>query len=122
MKRGYDRTQRVADLIQKELAMIIHHESDDERFKLVTITSVSVSRDFSYAKIYVSIFLDDQEQIKEMIYSLNKSAKAFRYLLAKQIDLRVMPELKFHYDESTVYGFKLSNLINSVIKKTDKNK
>jgi ribosome-binding factor A len=122
MKRVYDRAQRVAVLIQKELAMILHHASDDERFRLVTITSATVSRDFAYAKIYVSILLDDQSQIKEVVQSLNRSAKAFRYLLAKQVDLRVVPELKFHYDESTAYGFKLSNLIDTAIKKTDKNK
>jgi ribosome-binding factor A len=120
MKRGFERTQRVADLIQKSLAPMLLQDMTDKRFHLVTITSVTVTRDLSYAKIFVSVLMDDEAQIKQTVEALNRSAKALRYQLAHEVDLRVVPELKFVYDESTARGFRLSTLIDSAVKKSDK--
>jgi ribosome-binding factor A len=118
MRRGYDRTQRVGDMIQKALAQILIYEAD-ERMRLATITSVVVSRDLSYAKIYVSVLSDDPKQIKEVVAALNANMKSFRYQLVKEVELRIAPELKFVYDESTAHGFRLSNLIDEAVKKSD---
>jgi ribosome-binding factor A len=112
MKRGYDRTQRVADLIQKALASMLLQEMNDDRFRLVTITGVTVSRDLSYAKVYVSVLVDEPDQIKAMIHDLNAAAKPLRFHLAKAVKLRIAPELKFVYDESTAYGFKIKTLLD----------
>src|SRR5579862_6278473 len=120
MKRGFDRTQRVADLIQKELAQLLLHLNDD-RLRLVTITSVTMSRDLSYAKIYVSVLLDEEEKIKDAVAVLNENAKSLRYSLVKAVKLRIAPELKFVYDESTAHGFKINTLINAATKKSDNN-
>src|SRR3990167_10447285 len=114
-RRGFDRTQRVADLIQKSLAQILQYGMIDDQFKVVTVVSVEVSRDLSYAKVYVSVLLDDEAKIKEMMTLLNRSAKAIRYELARAVDLRIVPELKFVYDESIAHGFRISSLINSAI-------
>jgi ribosome-binding factor A len=120
MKRGYDRTHRIADLIQKTLASMLLQDMDDERFRLVTIGSVTVSRDLSHAKIYVSVLMDDVEAINDVVKSLNRAAKGLRYQLAKEVELRVMPELKFVYDESTAHGFHISGLIDAALKKEKK--
>lgn len=119
MKRGFDRTHRVADLIQRTLATLLLQQSD-ERFRLVTVISVTMSRDLSYAKVYVSALLDDDEKIKETVLALNRSAKSLRYQLAKEVDLRIIPELKFVYDESSSHGFHISSLIDDAMKKTEK--
>lgn len=119
MKRGFERTQRVADLIQKTLAPLLLQE-DDERFRLVTITDVTVSRDLSYAKVYVSLLTDEDDEIKQTVEALNHTAKSLRYQLAQAVDLRTVPELKFIYDESTARGFRISSLIDSAIKKKEK--
>lgn len=120
MKRGYERTQRVADLIQKSIAQMLLTEMSDDRFRLVTITGVNITRDLSYAKVFVSVLMDDEKKIKEILFALNQSAKSLRYNLAKTVNLRVVPELKFIYDESTARGFRISSLIDSAIKKDDK--
>lgn len=120
MKRRFDRTQRVGDLLQKTLAQMLLQDMTDDRFRLVTITSVSVTRDLSYAKVYVSVLLDDKDKIKETVNALNRAAKSLRYNLAREVELRVVPELKFVYDESTAHGFHLSMLIDSAVKKSDK--
>lgn len=111
-RRGYDRTQRVADLIQKALASILLQDMNDDRFRLVTVTSVTVSRDLSYAKVFISVLIDDAEQIKEIVEALNREVKPLRYQLAKAVKLRIAPELKFVYDESTAYGFRIRTLLN----------
>jgi ribosome-binding factor A len=118
MKRNFDRTQRVADLIQKTLAGLLLQE-DDARFRLVTIISVTVARDLGYAKIYVSVLLDEEEKIKQTILALNRAAKSLRYQLAQAVELRIVPELKFVYDDSTARGFHISSLIDAAIKKSD---
>jgi ribosome-binding factor A len=120
MKRGYDRTQRVADLIQKTLAQIILQEMPDAKFRLVTITSVEVSRDLSYAKIFVTVLEDDKEKVAETIKDLNRHVKELRYSLAHAVKLRIAPELKFVFDESTAHGFHISNLIDTAIKRERK--
>jgi ribosome-binding factor A len=119
-KRGFDRTQRVADLLQKALAQILLQDMTDDRFRLVTITSVNVTRDLSYAKVYVSVLMDEEEKIKQTVAALNRSVKALRYSLAREVDMRVIPELRFVYDESTAHGFRLSMLIDSAVKKSEK--
>lgn len=120
MKRGFDRTQRVADLIQKALAQILLEDMSDENFRLVTITGVSVSRDLSYAKIYISVLVDEEKKIKETIQALNHAAKSLRYNLAHAVDLRIVPDLKFVYDDSTARGFRISSLIDKAVKNEKK--
>jgi ribosome-binding factor A len=120
MKRGFDRTQRIGDLIRKTLATMLLEDMTDERFRLVTVMSATVSRDLSHAKIFVSVLLDDVEAIRDTVQALNRAAKGLRYHLASAVKLRVVPELKFVYDESTARGFHLSNLIDSAIKKSGK--
>lgn len=120
MKRGYDRTRRVADLLQRTLAEMLLQNMSDDRFRMVTVTGVTISKDLSYAKIYVSMLFDDKEQIKQTVAALNRSAKGLRYELAKAVDLRIVPELRFHYDESTAHGFRISDLIDEAVKKEKK--
>lgn len=120
MKRGFERTQRVADLIQKSLAQMLLQDMSDDRFRLVTVTGVTVSRDLSYAKVYVSVLVDEEDKIKQTVIALNRAAKALRYNLAHAVNLRAVPELKFVYDESTARGFRISTLIDSAVKKEKK--
>lgn len=120
MKRGYDRTERIADLIQKSLAQMLLEDMSDDRFRLVSITSVTISRDLSYAKVYVSVLMDDEIKIKQTVQALNRAAKGLRYHLAHAVKLRIVPELKFIYDESIAQGFRISTLIDSAVKKTEK--
>lgn len=120
MKRGFNRAQRVGDLIQKSLAQILLTSMPDERFHLVTVTGVTLSRDLSYAKVYVSVLLEDKDEILKTMKALNRAAKHIRYQLAKDVILRIVPELKFIYDESTFRGFEISRLLDSALDKNNK--
>lgn len=118
MKRGgVNRTERIADLIQKALADIFLRELNDAAFRFVTITGVNVARDLAYAKVFVSLPDDNAETIKLLLTELNRNTKAFRYALAHAVKLRIVPELKFVYDDTTARAFKIKQLIDSTTNK-----
>jgi ribosome-binding factor A len=113
------RTKRVADLIQKELAQILLREAKDPRFGLLSISNVAVSKDLSFAKINISL-LGETIPVKEVLKILNNSAGYFRSLLAKTIQLRIVPKIAFYYDDSLRRGSELSVLINEAVAKDQK--
>ena len=119
MPKDYSRTDRIADLIQRELSTILLRESQDPRFALISVSAVTVTRDLAYAKVYISAYRadDDKQKITETVKALNKATGFFRSLLANRIQLRTTPQLKFIYDESIVYGNRLSNLIDEAVKR-----
>jgi len=120
MPKDYSRTERIADLIQRELSLIIQRESQDPRFGLITVSAVTVTRDLAHAKIYITSYqIDGQEKLKEILRALNKAAGFFRSMLASRIQLRTTPQLNFIYDESIEYGTKLSSLIDEVVQRDD---
>src|SRR5437879_4323988 len=108
MAKGNPRIQRIGDLIQTALAEILQRTAEDMQFGIVTITSVSVSQDLSYAKVFVSML--DDENAKNILKTLNEKAKYLRYELAHAVKLRTTPELKFVYDDSIVRGNRISSL------------
>jgi ribosome-binding factor A len=108
------RMHRITDLIRATVAEILLEEAEDKRFREVNITRVVVSRDLRHAKIYVG-FITDQDT-KEMILALNRSAKFLRYRLAHELKLRVTPELRFYYDDSNVKGQRIMTLLNEALK------
>lgn len=116
MAKDYSRTQRVSDQLQKELARFIQQDIKDPRLGMVTVSGVDVTRDLAYAKVFVT-FLgeEDKDAIAEQLEVLNKAAGFLRSLLAKSIKLRIMPQLRFHYDESITRGQYLSSLIDKAI-------
>ncbi len=112
-----NRMDRVSQLVQTTLADILLKESEDTRFHMVTITSVILARDLSTAKVFVSIW--DENKVDETIAALNKASKYLRYALAQsKIEMRVIPELKFYYDDSTVRGNRIQSLLNTALKNT----
>lgn len=111
--RAFKRTDRVGDLIQKELAIILQTKFRDGTLPMITVSAVQLSRDLSYAKIYIST-LGTETEIKALVKALNSMAPQLRYSLAQTIRIRTTPQLQFVYDSSIVQGSKLSALIDSV--------
>ncbi|WP_054672057.1 30S ribosome-binding factor RbfA [Parasalinivibrio latis] len=115
MAKEFSRTQRVSQQIHKELAIILQREIKDPRIGMVTISGVDVSRDMSYAKIFVTFLTTDEEKAKESLAALREAAGYARSLLGKAIRLRVTPELNFVYDESLTEGMRISNLVSQAV-------
>lgn len=114
--REFKRTDRVADQLQKELAVLIQREVKDPRLGMVTVSGVEVSRDLGYADVYITLLGEQtSERIKENLQVLKRAAGFLRSQLAKRVKLRHVPELRFHYDESVVRGQQLSSLIDEAV-------
>jgi len=114
MAQEYSRTQRVADQIQRELASLIQREVKDPRVGMATVSAVEVSRDLSHAKVFVTIFngSEDEQEIIESVKALNSASGFLRSQLGQRMKLRIVPTLRFHYDDSLSRGNYLSNLID----------
>lgn len=118
MAKSFSRKDRVSHELQKEIAMILQREIKDPRLGMVTVADVDISRDLAYATVFVTfLFDDDKKVIEEGLKVLNDATGYVRSLIGKAMRLRIVPELKFVYDDSLVEGMRMSNLVSEVIQK-----
>lgn len=121
MAREFARTDRVSQEIQKEVAMIIQREIKDPRLGMVTVNAVEITRDLAYAKIFVTFFTLEGQNVDQSAEILNEASSYIRTLLAKRIKARIMPELRFVYDKSMAEGVRMTNLVNKAVASDEKN-
>jgi len=115
------RIERVNNLIRQEISELLKRQVKDPRLGgFVAITEVSTSQDLKYAKVFVSC-IGDKEERKEILSVLGGAAGFFRNELAKNLKLRHIPELSFHWDDSIERGAYLQELINRVSEGNDTN-
>ncbi|MCE0490404.1 30S ribosome-binding factor RbfA [Pantoea sp. Mb-10] len=118
MAKEFGRPQRVAQELQKEIAIILQREIKDPRLgMMVTVSGVEVSRDLAYAKVFVTFLNDqDEEAVKNGLKALKEASGYIRILLGKAMRLRIVPDLTFFYDNSLIEGMRMSNLVSNVIR------
>src|SRR4030043_2469424 len=107
------RSEKVADLIQKEISQMLLKSIKDPRIGFVTITRVSVSEDCRFAKIYFSVAgpLEERERSTKGL----ESAKGYvRKELGRRIRLRYTPEIMFQFDTSIEYAIHMEELIQRI--------
>ena len=120
MSREFKRSDRVAQELQKEVALILQREVKDPRVGMVTVSDVDVSKDLAYAKVFVTfLFNHDEAAIEQGIKALEKASPYIRSLLGKAMRLRIVPELRFVYDRSLVEGMRMSNLVTNVVRQDE---
>lgn len=115
MAREFARTDRVGQQIQKEIAVILMREIKDPRLSMTTVSAVEVTRDLAYAKIFVTFFTSEQDEIDSSIEVLTEAEGYIRSLLAKRLRARIMPHLRFVYDSSMAEGVRMSSLVDKAI-------
>lgn len=112
MAKEYARTQRVADYLQRELALLIQHEVRDPRIGMVSITGVDVSRDLGHAKVYyTALDSNSSDDASESTEALNRASGFLRSQLSKDSNMRTVPNLRFYFDGSVGRGRNLEDLI-----------
>ncbi len=114
MPREFSRTLRVADQIQRELSELIRNDIKDPRLGPVTITQVEIVKDLSYAKVWVG-FLGDLSRCDEALAILNKASGFLHRELKKRMQMRVIPVLKFFYDDILDSGPQMEQLIKKAV-------
>ena len=119
MRKNSVKNTRINGEVQKELANLIRGEIKDPRISPWTsVVSVEVSPDLKTCKAWISVYGDEEAQ-KATIEGL-KSAEGFiRKELARRINLRNTPEIRFIVDQSIAYGVKMSKLIDEVNRTND---
>jgi len=117
--KSFRRDQRINEVIQMSLANIIQREGTDLQLTtMVTVTGVNVAHDLSHAKVFVSVL--EEGKALETVKLLNHSTKHLRHLLADSVRLRVVPDLKFVYDDSILRGNRITSLISTALKNSAK--
>ena len=116
MAKEYSRTSRVSQQVQKELARILQQEVKDPRIGMVTISGVDITRDLAYAKVFVTFLTIGDQTNEESLEGLNSAAGYVRRLLGKAMRLRIVPEVRFCFDETLTEGLRLSELVSGAVK------
>ncbi len=112
MAREFGRSSRVSSQIQKELAQTLQRGIKDPRLGFITVNEVVVSKDLAVAKVYVTVLNADKATIRENIDILNDAAPYLRSELDNHMKMRMIPELRFYYDDSMDRGLRVSELLN----------
>lgn len=117
------RAKRVADQIQRDLAVLLQREMKDPRLGIVTVSGVEVTSDLQNAKVFVTFLgKDEPQEIKQALEVLSGAAGFLRSQLAKSIRMRSVPSLRFLFDKSIVEGQKMTSLIDKAISEDESKK
>lgn len=116
MRKNSIKNTRINMEVQKELSEIIRNGIKDPRIHPMTsVVSVEVTPDLKYCKAYISV-LGNEEAAQATIQGLKSAEGYVRRELARRINLRNTPELRFILDQSIEYGVNMSKLIDEVTK------
>ena len=103
---------RINEEVRREVSVIIRDEIKDPRMTaMVSITSVKVSKDLKYAKVFVSIFGKNEEEKQETFAALKSASGYVRREVGQRINLRNTPQIIFELDDSISYSMKIEELI-----------
>lgn len=107
------RVLRIAERIRNELADLLHRGVADPRLDMVTITAVEVDRELAFATVYVTAY-DAAERRAEILKALDGARGFFRTELARRIELRSFPKVRFRWDDSADQGAKIEALLKQL--------
>lgn len=107
------KTERIANLLMREISDILQNEVYDEDIKFVTITACKVDTDLSLAQVYCTVLNDSKKE--KCLHDLNAAKGFIKTELAKRkLEIRKIPDLRFIYDESISYGSKIEKIIKEI--------
>ena len=119
MRKNSIKNTRINGEVRRELSAIIQNEIKDPRIHPMTsVVEVEVAPDLKTCRAYISV-LGNEEEKRNTMEGLKNAEGYIRRQLAKTINLRNTPEIRFILDESIEYGVAMSKLIDEVSKKED---
>lgn len=114
----FKRSDRVGEMIHKELSLLFNRGLKDPRIGFVTLTAVDVTADLSIAKVYYTVIGDEQAR-RETAKGLEKATPYIRRQLSQQLRMRHTPSLMFKYDTSIEYGQHIDSLLKDIADEQD---
>lgn len=116
VKEHSHRPERIADLIRHELALLLEREVKDPRIGFVTITSLRVSSDMATARVGVTVLGDEQQQA-ESLKGLAAACGFLRRELARRLQLRRTPAIRFEIDQLVESERRIEELLAQLRRK-----
>lgn len=118
MTKEYKRSDRVADLLHREIAELVFRRLKDPRVQNITISGVKVTDDLRNARVFFCIMARDADEAakKNALSGLDKAKGFMRQELGSRLSLRYVPQLSFEYDTSFEYGDKMERLLKELHK------
>ena len=120
MRKNSVKNTRINGEVLKELSNIIRSEIKDPRiYPMTSVVAVEVAPDLKTCKAYISVLGDEKSQ-KDTITGLKSAEGYIRRQLARTVNLRNTPEIRFILDQSIEYGINMSKLIDEVTEHDNK--
>jgi ribosome-binding factor A len=113
----FKRTDRVSALLRRELGTLVHEAVRGHGLPSASVSDVEVTRDMAHAKVFVTAL--QAERSAELVKALKALAPEFRHQLAQSVQMRHVPELHFHYDDSVDRGERIDQLLRDAPKGDD---
>jgi ribosome-binding factor A len=110
MTRSNHRIERVNAVIREILSEIVLKDVKDPRLGLVTVTGVTTAADLSAAKVHFSV-MGDNEQRQASLKILRGASGYMRHTIARELDMKVAPELRWVYDDSLDRAFRIAEVL-----------
>jgi ribosome-binding factor A len=107
--KAYKRTDRVSAQLRRELGTLVQAAIREHGLPFASVSDVEVTRDMAHAKVFVTAL--EAERAGEAVKGLKALAPELRYQLAQALDMRHVPELHFHYDDSVDRGERIDRLL-----------
>lgn len=108
------RNSRINEEMRKEISNIIRNDVKDPRITaMISVTKVDVTKDLSYAKVYVSLYGDDKSK-QETLQALKKSSGFIRREVGSKIRLRNTPEILIELDDTIEHGMHIDELLRKI--------
>lgn len=115
--KTFHRTDRVSAQLRRELGTLVHAAVREHGLPSVSVSDVEITRDLAHAKVFVTAL--QPERAKEAMAGLKELVKPLRFELGRAMQLRHVPELHFHYDDSVDRGERIETLLRENPPKPD---
>jgi ribosome-binding factor A len=110
---GNKRPKRVADMIKNEIALLLLRKVKDPRLINVSIVTADVTKDLRRAIVYYSV-LGDEKKVQKAAEGLERAKGFMRSHLARELGMRVTPELVFKHDLSLARQEEMERLLKEI--------
>ena len=113
-RKNSNRMDKINEELKKELSVIIDNNLKNPHITgIISVTKVKTSPDLRYARVYISLL--NCKNVKETLDGLKSASGFMRTELARRVNLRYTPELRFEIDDSMEYGARIENILKEII-------
>jgi ribosome-binding factor A len=114
MNVAFQRTDRVADVLLRDIAEVLLREVKDPRVRFVTITAVRLSKDLRNARVFFTTLLQEGQELADVLEGLRHAAGFVQRKVGGRLQLRCTPHITFEYDSSFENGARMDKILRGI--------